>query len=295
MKRFILALVFVVIVSTEPSGMALAQTPVAGDLTAEDLILRVQSDSNWEETLNAFGTVATFEEYQLIAGVPQFDLAPTALALYQKYNAQDVYYYFQRFSEVPAAGDAITTAVQTRVLVFPDKESAAGYLSEAYQAQVESEAAEEVVNAMFAPIDPLYVFENPTVGWTYLEEYLDVDTLQISGHTSGARFVSQLGNIIVSANVSGPWVDRNFDLAQELLNHQADCVQQSTPCEPVTLTELMAPLWTMDQGQPVASGPAGNHVVSRYVFPADEPVRAPQTVENPSTPGAHADPTTMHM
>jgi len=285
MKRLSPLLVLAIVVSMSGNN-ALAQPAMDSGLPLDALILRVSGDPGWLEGVNPDGTAATLEGPQVLNGIPQYEIQPSAQGLYEKYEVEHVYFFINQFEEMPPRSEPTSTGIEMRLIVLPDDAHASGYLNEAYQVQVRSESTGEMVNARFAPIEPLPAFEHPSVGWTVASEYFDAETSEFSGYASSVRYLSQVGRVIVSAKVMGPMVDFNFDLAYGLAVRQAECVMQSSPCSSVSVSEASGDGWSVAGGNVGLSDDSGNYAASRYIFPIDEPIRAPIVSNSLATPSA---------
>lgn len=125
-------------------------------------------------------------------------------------------------------------------------------------------------------------YEYPLAGWTGVTMFVAEATGEADGHASGVRYLAQIDDVIVSAEVTGPFVDFNFDAAFWVLEQQANCVQQDTPCAPTTMPMGKTDWLFVGDALHFAGYDSGEGAEARWVYPVSEPVRAPEmTATNP--------------
>lgn len=251
-------------------GSAIAQPATS---TVEDQMLRIATDTYWTFVETDLGSAV--DEYdQMIDGEPQFDLWPPTQALYEQHQVQSVRVYSAQLRPQRSNFDAVATSVEIRIYTFPDADNSASFLSGVVEFNIEDDANDDTVDWQIAPVDPLPASTFPVEGYTGQEMY-HLPNGDETGNASLVRYLAQIDNVVVSALVSGPLVDFNFDLAYMLLQAQAACVLDDTPCDPVSVSEItpswgfvMTSMYFYDENQE-------SHDV-RWIFPVDKPVRAPE-------------------
>jgi hypothetical protein len=218
-------------------------SPVAGNLAqddllpTQDLILKITENGLWTYQTGADGLPVTSEGAQILGGVPQEELIPSAQALYEATQVQDVYIATSALVPVGGYYQDSSTVIQTRVLIFPDETLAASYLNQAFDAQVASVVEDGVDDPGFVRIASLPDVDYPVVGWTSTIMYLDINTGEPAGRVNSVRYLGQVGRVVVSALVGGPFTEFNADVALWVLDRQAWCVDQNLPCEPIELPQ----------------------------------------------------------
>lgn len=117
---------------------------------------------------------------------------------------------------------------------------------------------------------------HPLVGWTALLRIYDATISESIGHVSGARYHAQIDNIVMSIEVTGPFVDFNFDAAHWLLESQANCVQQDTSCAPTSMPMGDADWKFVGELLHFSDPASGDDVEARWIFPLEAPVITPE-------------------
>lgn len=282
MSRFSVLLAITVALAAVLASPAYSQPALESGLPLEVLILRIDDDQDWYQGVDADGAPLVWDGYQLQAGVAQVELTPPTLTLYQEQQVQDVYIY--RTMMYNAHYDPVATMVEIRIMTFPDDDSATTYLAGAYDQQVAA-GESAVPPRQYAPIDPLPVFETPITGWTEVVEYVDNTNEAFSGLASSVRYLTQIDRSIVSVKVTGPFVDFNFDFAHGLLGLQAECMNYDGICSSV-VPQIATDAWLM-HGDGVLYFPSGvsDLTPARWIWPVQEPVRAPEMSESISAAG----------
>ncbi len=239
-------------------------------------MLRISSDTYWTFVETDEGPAV--DEYdQMIDGEPQFELWPPTLAFYEEHQVQSVRVYNAQLRPQRTNFDPVATTVEVRIYTFPDAEYSASYLNSIVPFNIEDDANDDTVDWQIAPIDPLPESAYPIEGFTGKEMYYLPDGEE-SGNASLVRYFAQIDNAVVSALVSGPLVDFNFDLAYMLLHAQAECLTDIAPCEPVSVSEI-TPSWGFVMTNMYFFDENDESHDVRWVFPVDEPVRIPEQSE----------------
>lgn len=270
MNRFVQVMLVIALAMITNPGLAMSQTD--SELAPEEMILRMEENEAWFFHLNDDGTPAQWELSQMRGGEPQMELQPSTAENYALHQVQDVYVSYAAFLPNSDYYYPFTTELQIRVISFPDDAAASGYLESVYDMQVQAIELGEAKDSNLAPIDPLPESEYPLVGWTRYQEYSSFETGESLGFGSSVRYHAQVGNHLVSAEATGPFVDYNFDLAYWLLHDQARCVQMSSPCLPVSMPMGSGEYMFIGGVYYLLDG-AGE---ARWIFPVESPVRAPQ-------------------
>lgn len=274
MSRFSRIIAFATLISF--LGYSPAQGQASITIAPQDAILRVEENEAWIFWRDAAGTPAIGDNHQVQDGLPLVELNPSTQAHYEEHGVQDVFASYAELVPVSYAYESITTLVQTRVIRFADTNQADGYLNSVLDAQLEAVAVGEIEDRQFAPIDPLPEFQYPVVGWTTVTAYSGSQTGEPQGYASGVRYHSQIDNVIVSAEVIGPFADFNFDAAFWLLENQALCVQQETPCAPAPMPMGNADWLFIGDVLYFTGNDAGEGVEARWMYPVESAVRSPE-------------------
>lgn len=278
MTRFSMILAFAVALAAVFAAPAYSQ-PALDEVGPLEVMLRVYPHENWTVMNDANGTPLAFQLIPVTNGVPDPGLSPELSAQLTQYQVQEMVVYTTSLTH--DSHEAVATQIQMRLMIFPDDASAATYLADAYNNQVATNLGAEFDSQM-AAIDPLPTFDHPLVGWTQLTDYVANSTEEFSGLASTVRYQSQIGRTVVSAQVTGPFVDFNFDLALGLISAQNDCLQTSPYCEGVTIMEPTSESWETTGAGLTYTGDGSS---ARWLYPVTEPVRVPEVSSSFTLPG----------
>ena len=240
MKRTFLAGVAVILlVSTFGSArLAAAQATdtsrgaaASPALEADQLILRVAAGSGYVVVYTAAGEPLEEEYYQVRSGEIQMENFQALPArFYGSHSVQDVYIFATNLTS-----NQILTAVtiETRVITFPDVDSAEAFVMDHFEYVVEQAAAIPEAAQDPEPIQDLPDHDEAIAGWTATQFYSTIDTGEGSFDVPGIRFVAQAGSSVASVNVLGTDASVDIALAETLLEAQLDCLRADAPCDPI--------------------------------------------------------------
>lgn len=252
------------------SGTAVVHAQSALDEVGPlEVMSRVYEHEHWTVMNDADGTPLSHQLIPVVNGVPDAGLNPEIAAQFSQYQMQDMVVFTTTMTH--DSYEPVAAQIQMRLMIFPDDATAGIWLSDTYNNQVVAGTGTEF-DAQLAPIEPLPAFEYPLIGWTQLTDYVANSNGEYSGLASTVRYQAQIGRTVVSAQVTGPFVDFNFDLALGLIDAQAYCLNESPYCEGVTIMEPLTGFWETTGGK-LTFEPDG--LEARWEWPVTEPVRAP--------------------
>lgn len=243
--------------------------------SVEDKLLTLAEGDGWTYSLDADEQPIEELVPMMVDGEPQLEFAPVVLDMYQQYEMQDAYAWSADM--LPANYEPISTTIEIRVMTFSTEENATGFLGAFYDQLVELTPAE----ANLTTIDPLPNSELNLVGVTSMKEFTQYGTEESMGMAGGVRYLSQIGNAVISVDVAGPLLDYNFDLAYWLLEAQAACVGSDTACGAIPMpmgnSNDANGHWALhENGLGFAAEPGGEYEWARWEFPLESPVAAPE-------------------
>lgn len=245
-------------------------TAAAQGVTSDQLVLTIAEDANWSY-LNG-DEEGSLPEMTLMMqdGVPYLDFSQSTLEFYEDH--QMVSGYAWSANMVPQYYEPVGTDIEIRVLTFADEQNAINFLEAFADQIVNTSPAEDRVAVM----ETLPESDLNMVGITSLAGFVDQDTGEATGMAGSARYLTQIGNSVISVEVSGPFVDYNFDVAFWLTEAQANCLENDETCVPATMP-IGDDRWVLtEQGLVfVTEGDAENEW-ARWIFPLEDSVVAPE-------------------
>lgn len=249
-----------------PVGIAAQSVTVA----TEDSVLTIAEGDGWNYALDAQDEPIEGMVPMMIDGEPQLDFAPSVLETYEAHQLTDAYAWSAHV--LPDYYDPITTTIEIRVMSFAGEENAVQFLDEFYGQLVELSAPEASVTA----IDPLPESDLNMLGVTSMVEFTSYESGEYIGSAGSVRYLAQIDNTVISVQVTGPFVDYNFDIAFSLLDSQSSCVTAGGACEAVTIPSMDG-RWTLTERGIVfeTEGDAENEW-ARWIFPLEAPVTEPE-------------------
>lgn len=273
MKRLWYACIVALVVVTAGAFSGRTAVAQADYLPAEDLILRIEEDTDWI-FIDREGVESAEEYAQMIDGVSQGELHPTTDAYYKEHNVQSVHIFMADIRPAQNTYDTIATEVELRVMTFENVNDATAYQTNFFDSLYQEDVADNEGRNQHQLMDQLPPSSYPTVGFTSLQSYFRSNGDPL-GDASSVRFMAQHDTVLVSAQVQGPFVDFNFDLAYGLLHYQIDCVVNNVACDPVSISEV-TPAWGFTMRKLFFDDGSGTVTMARFEFPVQEPVRAPE-------------------
>lgn len=265
-----LSLVLVLVVCFANARMVSARSQAALDQVGPlEAMLRVYPDEHWSVMNDNAGTPMAFQLVPVTNGVPDPELNPATAAQLSNYQVQDMVVYTTTMMH--PGSQEVATQIQTRLMVFPDAAAASNWLAGTYNEQVPASAGGEF-DPQLALIDPMPTSEYPMVGWTQLTDFVTNPTEEYSGMASTVRYQAQNDRTVVSVQVTGPFVDFNFDLALALIDKQIFCLNESPYCAGTTIAEATSGSWETVNGVLTFVSDGSE---ARWMFPVEEPVRTP--------------------
>lgn len=269
MKRLSMVLVLTLFAF---GGIAIPQTAAGQNspVSAEDLVLTIAEDESWSYSTDATGDPIHNMVPMMIDGAPQLDFAPPVLDLYERHQLVNAYAWSA--DVLPEYYEPISTTIEIRVMQFSSEENATAFLDEFYGQLVELSAPEAHVTA----IDPLPESELNMLGITSMVAFTSYESGESMGMAGSARYLTQVGDTVISVQVTGPFVDYNFDIAFWLLEAQVDCVNADTTCEPIPMPNGDGRWQLTERGIVFLTEGDAENEWARWIFPIDEPVTAPE-------------------
>lgn len=273
MFRFSANLLVALVVCAFGVAPAFSQ-PALDEVGPLEVMSRVFEHEHWTVMTDADGNPMAYQLVPVTNGSPDPELNPALAEQLAQYQVQEMVVYTTTMTH--DSYEPVATQIQMRLMIFPDETAAAMWLAETYDNTASTSAAAAAAgqfDSQIAPIDPLPEVEYPLIGWTQVTDFVANSTEDFSGLASTVRYQAQIGRTVVSAQVTGPFVDFNFDLAIGLIDAQAHCLNESPFCEGVTIMEPLVGSWETLNGK-LTYVPEG--VEARWMWPVTAPVRAPE-------------------
>lgn len=269
MKRLTILLTMILLaMSSVPAGMATANQ--VGATSVEEMVLTIAEDDAWSYSTGANGEPMQNMVAMMVEGEPQLDFAPAVLDMYERHQLENAYAWSADLR--PQYYEPISTTIEIRVMQFASDENASEFLNEFYDQLVELSAPE----AQVAGIDPLPESKLNLLGITSMVDFTSYESGESMGMAGSARYLAQVNDTVISVQVTGPFVDYNFDIAFWLLEAQADCVTTGTLCEPTPMPNGDGRWQLTERGIVfLTEGDVGNDW-ARWIFPLENPVPAPE-------------------
>lgn len=264
-ENLLIALLICVIGVTPALGQ-----PALEEVGPLEVMSRVFEHEHWTVMTDADGNPMAHQLVPVTNGLPDPELNPSLSDQLRRYQVQEMVVYTTTMTH--DSYEPVATQIQMRLMIFPDENTAANWLAETYD-NTASTLATGQFDAQIAPIDPLPDVNYPLIGWTQLTDFVANSTEEYSGLASTVRYQAQIGRTVVSAQVTGPFVDFNFDLALSLIDAQAYCLNESPFCPGVSIMEPLVGSWeTLNGKLTYVPGVAE----ARWMWPVTEPVRSPE-------------------
>lgn len=181
--------------------------------------------------------------YQIRSGESQTgELPPRISQFYGDRGVRDIYIFYTNLTS--DQGDTAVT-IETRVITFPDGESAESFVIDSFDLVVE--LAEEFPDTSQDPvlIQDLPDHDEAITGWTATESDSNINTDEGSLEVSAIRFLAQAGATVASVRIFGTDESIGMPLAETLFAAQISCLRAEAPCEPIPFPEV-------DSATPVA-------------------------------------------
>lgn len=269
MKKLSLLLVLTVLTM---GGVAfpLTASGQTDTVRVEDMVLTIAEDDAWSYSTDANGDPIHNMVPMMIEGEPQLDFAPAVLDLYEGHQLVNAYAWSA--DVVPQHYEPFSTTIEIRVMQFASDENAKDFLGEFYGQLVDLSAPEAQVTA----IDPLPASDLDLLGITSMIGFTNYESGDSMGMAGSARYLTQVNDTVISVQVTGPFVDYNFDIAFWLLEAQANCLIAGTACEPTPMPNGDGRWELTERGIVFFTEDDAENEWARWIFPLEEPVTAPE-------------------